>query len=143
MTSRAEAEQLLQHIYERHESGDLFQWGVALNSSDKIIGTCTLFQIDRQNARAEVGYALGREFWGQGLMNEAVASAIDFAFNQLYLRRLEADVDPRNTNSIKILERFGFVREGYLREKWFVGREVQDSLIFGLLNREWKARNKI
>jgi RimJ/RimL family protein N-acetyltransferase len=53
------------------------------------------------------------------------------------LRRLEADVDPRNTASIHTLERLGFQREGFLRERWQVNGEIQDALFYGLLRREW------
>ena len=65
---------------------------------------------------------------------------LDFAFRDLGLRRLEADVDPRNAASIRSLERLAFRREGYLRERWCVGGEVQDAIFYGLLRREWEAR---
>ncbi|HLA13289.1 MAG TPA: GNAT family protein [Pyrinomonadaceae bacterium] len=58
--------------------------------------------------------------------------------NELYLHRLEADVDPRNVKSIKTLERLGFTREGYLRERWQVNGEIQDALFYGLLKPEWQ-----
>jgi RimJ/RimL family protein N-acetyltransferase len=46
-------------------------------------------------------------------------------------------VDPRNEASWRALERLGFRREGYLRERWIVGGEVQDALIYGLIRSEW------
>jgi RimJ/RimL family protein N-acetyltransferase len=55
------------------------------------------------------------------------------------MRRIEADVDPRNENSLRILGRLGFKQEGLLRERWNVGGEIQDSAILGLLAREWKG----
>jgi RimJ/RimL family protein N-acetyltransferase len=55
------------------------------------------------------------------------------------LRRLEADVDPRNENSMRILEKLGFQREGLLRERWNVGDEIQDTAFLGLLAREWRG----
>jgi RimJ/RimL family protein N-acetyltransferase len=61
-----------------------------------------------------------------------------YAFDELDLRRIEADVDPRNAASIRTLERLGFRREGYLRERWRVNGEVQDALFYGLLRREWR-----
>ncbi|HEX2165116.1 MAG TPA: GNAT family protein, partial [Thermoanaerobaculia bacterium] len=63
-----------------------------------------------------------------------------FAFGPLALHRLEADVDPRNERSLKALERLGFRREGLLRERYFVAGEIQDSVMLGLLAREWEAR---
>ena len=61
-------------------------------------------------------------------------------FIELSLNRVEADIDPRNAASAKTLERLGFVKEGFLRERWVVDGEVSDSGIYGLLRRDWLAR---
>jgi len=141
MRDVAEAQALLDDIRASFQQRALFQWGVARREDDRVIGTCTLFNLDRRNGRAELGYALARDCWGQGLMSDALVALVAYAFGPLDLRRLEADVDPRNAASIRIVERLGFVREGLLRERWHVGGEVQDSLILGLLRREWTARS--
>jgi RimJ/RimL family protein N-acetyltransferase len=70
-------------------------------------------------------------------MGEALQTLLTYAFEVLELRRLEADVDPRNAASIRTLERLGFKREGFLRERWHVDGEIQDALFYGLLKREW------
>ena len=90
--------------------------------------------------RAEVGYCLHSAHWGQGYMREALSALIGYGFGVLKLRRLEADVDPNNAASLGILARMGFQREGLLRERWNVGGDVQDSVLLGLLAREWKGR---
>lgn len=134
----SEAEKLLTEIHEYFEQKTLFQWGIALKETDKIIGTTTIFHFDEKNRRAEIGYALNRKFWGKGFVNEALNSLFNFAFTQLNLHRIEADVDPRNTASVNVLERLGFQKEGYLRERWHVGGEVQDALFYGLLKSDWE-----
>lgn len=136
------AEELLDYIHAHFRQRALFQWGVARRSDDLVIGTCTLFHFDAENGRAEVGFALGREHWGQGYIGEALRTLIDFSFGELGLYRLEADVDPRNAASIRTLERLGFQREGLLRERWRVNGEVQDSYFYGLLRREWPPAGK-
>ena len=73
-------------------------------------------------------------------MNEALTALLDHGFSELALNRVEADVDPRNTASIKCLARLGFAYEGLLRQRWIVGGEVSDSAIYGLLCEEWVAR---
>ena len=85
-----------------------------------MIGTCTLARLDPGNLRTELGFALNRRDWGAGFMGEAVGVVLDFAFGPLGMRRVEADADPRNQASIRLLERLGFTREGFLRERWFV-----------------------
>ncbi len=72
-------------------------------------------------------------------MFEAAHRLIQHAFDSLNLRRLEADIDPRNHASAKLLERLGFVREGVLRERWLVGDEVSDSVIYGLLRSDFQS----
>jgi len=132
------AENLLAGIHNNFEKRVLFQWGVARCEDDRIIGTCTLYHVDTDNRRAEIGYALGSKYWGNGYMREALTLFIDFCFGSLNLTRLEADVDPQNISSIKVLERLGFQKEGYLRERWLVGGGIQDSLFYGLLKKDWR-----
>lgn len=111
--------------------------GVHRRNAPGLIGTVSLFQFNQACRRAEVGYGIARPFWRQGYMAEAVAALVMHAFATLGLNRLEADVDPRNLGSVRGLEKLGFVREGYLRERWIVGGEVSDTALYGLLAREW------
>jgi RimJ/RimL family protein N-acetyltransferase len=139
LRDRRAAEDLLAEIRTYFERRELFQWGVALAGSDRVIGTCTLAWIHAESHRAELGFALGRAHWGRGYMSEALVALLDFAFGPLGLRRLEADIDPRNQSSLRLVERLGFRREGLLRERWLTAGEVQDSVFFGLLSRDWPA----
>lgn len=136
----AKAHDLLREIREGFENRTFFQWGLVKRDDETLIGTCTLFQLDASNRRAEVGYVLGREHWGNGYMSEAVDALIRFGFEDLDLTRLEADVDPDNAGSIRLLENKGFLKEGYMRDRWRVGGKVMDSVFYGLLRREWQAK---
>jgi ribosomal-protein-alanine N-acetyltransferase len=104
------------------------------------VGSCTFFSWNKQCARAEIGYCLMRKYTSQGYMNEALRGFIDYAFGPLAMNRIEADIDPRNAGSAKSLERLGFVREGFLRERWIVAGEVSDTALYGLLRRDWTAK---
>ena len=117
----------------------LFQWGIAERETSVVVGTCTLADLSPEHRRADVGFALGRAAWGRGYVSEALPRLLRFAFDVLRLHRLEADVDPRNARSIRALERVGFAREGYLRERYHLHGEVQDAIVYGLLRREWAA----
>jgi RimJ/RimL family protein N-acetyltransferase len=92
------------------------------------------------NRRGELGFALRRDAWGRGYVREILPVLVAWAFGPLGLHRLEADVDPRNEASIRALERLGFRVEGRLRDRWQVTGEVQDTLILGLLEPEWRTR---
>ena len=142
LVDMAAAEQKIIGILAHYEKNDLFQLAIERQSDRLMIGTCTLHQIHLQNRRAEVGYALGSAFWGNGYLVEAMHSLIDHAFGVMHLHRLEADIDPRNEASAKSLERLGFNREGHLRERWIVDGEVSDSAVYGLLAREWASKQQ-
>ena len=121
-------------------SKDAIGLGIVHLQSDVVIGTCSLFHLDEQCRRAEIGYILSRASWGQAYMAEALAALIQFGFDELNLHRIEADIDPRNTASLSSVERQGFIKEGYLRERWIVDGEISDTVLFGLLRSDWQAR---
>ncbi|HPI93750.1 MAG TPA: GNAT family N-acetyltransferase [Deltaproteobacteria bacterium] len=118
------------------------RWGVARRSDDLVIGTCVLFHFDEQHRRAEIGYALGHDHWGHGFNHEALKAVLGYAFPAFSLHRIEAELDPRNAASIRTLERCGFVREGVLRERCITAGKISDSLVMGLLAREWNGAAK-
>jgi [ribosomal protein S5]-alanine N-acetyltransferase len=136
----AAATKLIGEIRAAFSRRSLFQWGFSSREGGEALGTCTLFNVDLAHRRAEVGFALRRDLWGQGLATDALSSLIEFSFETLALHRLEADVDPRNERSQRVLERQGFRREGYLRERWHHLGEVHDGIFLGLLRTEWQER---
>jgi ribosomal-protein-alanine N-acetyltransferase len=120
--------------------GESAQYVIVERASSTAIGTCLLFRHDEGSARAEVGYVLGRRHWRNGYMSEALAGLVDSAFGALALRRLEAEVDPQNTGSRRLLEKTGFTREGLLRQRWVDKGKPHDTILYGLLRDEWRAR---
>jgi RimJ/RimL family protein N-acetyltransferase len=138
LANRAEAVQLLNEIHECFQNRSMIKWGVALLSDDTLIGTTSLFNLNLESGRGEVGYCLGSAHWGKGYIHEALNALFSYCFNELELRRLEADVDPRNAASIRTVDRLGFKFEGHMRERWHVNGEIQDTHFFGLLRREWE-----
>jgi RimJ/RimL family protein N-acetyltransferase len=120
-------------------AGATLQFVIVEKATDTAIGSCLVFRFDESSARAELGYVLGRAHWGQGVMREALVGLIDAAFGPMALRRLEAEVDPRNPASSGLLLRLGFQHEGLLRERWVTRGEPKDVGIYGLLQREWRG----
>lgn len=138
MTEPSEAAGMIVEMGESFAQRDKIGWVIAERGDDVAIGTCTLFRFERRHRRAEIGYALRRDRWGRGIATEAVSLALDWGFRTLGLHRVEADIDPRNLPSRKLLDRLGFASEGVLRERFFIGDEVTDSEIFGLLADDWR-----
>ena len=136
----AAARGLVEEIQEHFRARRLFQWGIRLKEIGQVIGTATLYDVSVEHHRAGIGFALRRSAWGQGLATEVLDTLIGFGFQALDLQRLEADVDPENHRSLATLERQGFRREGYLRERWHHMGEIRDTVFLGLLRREWAPR---
>ena len=140
MVDPQEANAHVHDVCAGYRSGDGLQLAIERNSDHALIGTCTLFHFHWTSRRAELGYALARAVWGQGLMHEALNALVAHAFDGLDLNRIEADIDPRNAGSARTLERLGFRKEGHLRERWVVNGEVSDTDLYGLLRIDWRAR---
>jgi len=121
-------------------TGENIRLGIVGPHGDEVIGTCTLFHLDEQCRRADIGYDLCPAFWGHGFINEALTALIQYGFSSMQLNRLEADVDPSNMASIKVLERLGFQREGFMRERWIVNGVKSDTAFYGLLLSDWLTR---
>jgi RimJ/RimL family protein N-acetyltransferase len=85
------------------------EWGVSLRAEGRIIGTCGLHSFDAEQQCAEIGCILGRAYWGEGLMREALSAVIDFGFARFGLQTLNADIDAPNVRSLALFQRLGFV----------------------------------
>jgi ribosomal-protein-alanine N-acetyltransferase len=116
--------------------------GIVDSQTDELIGTCSLFHLDEQSRRAEIGYGIASASWGKGYMHEALTALINYGFDALNLHRMEADTDPRNMASRCCLERLGFVKEGLLRERWIVNNEICDTSFYGLLRSDWQMHTQ-
>jgi RimJ/RimL family protein N-acetyltransferase len=134
-----------------HQSLEETQDVVALNAAQETGYACWAITLDagaahgwvtlkdRRPGVSEIGYLIGRGLWGQGYGREAVARVLDHAFARTGQRRVYADVDPDNATSIRLLERLGFIREGHLREEWETHIGVRDTILYGLLARDWRG----
>jgi ribosomal-protein-alanine N-acetyltransferase len=102
----------------------------------QVLGTLSL-GLQSEHARGELGYWLGRPYWGHGLMTEAAIGLLRLAFTSLSLNRVFAFAFATNPASIRVLEKSGLRLEGVMRQhvnKWGV---FQDLHVFGCLRDEW------
>lgn len=115
------------------------RWGIERKLDGELLGTCGLFKCNTGWSSCSIGYELAQSSWGLGYMSEALQAVLVWGFDNMALVRIEAQVHPRNTPSIQLLERLGFVREGLLREAGFWLGQRHDLLHFGLLQQEFHA----
>jgi ribosomal-protein-alanine N-acetyltransferase len=93
-----------------------------------------------QPGRGDVGYWLGKPYWGQGLMSEALTAVLDLSFGELDHEKMEAEIFTSNDRSMRLVEGLGMQREGTLRSSRFKRGHWMDCHIYGILREEWQSR---
>ena len=112
------------------------RYTIFLKESNQIIGSCGFNYIDFENERAEIGYDLGKEYWGNGFGFEAVSALMSYWFHDLGLNRLEARVIPENLPSNRLLNGLGFHFEGILRQSEKSNGDFIDIMMYSRLKKD-------
>ena len=113
--------------------------GIVLKSINQVIGTIGLVAYHEKNKRAELAYGLLPEFWHKGYMTEAVDSFVKHLFNSTDLNRIETFIYPDNLASCKIMDKLGFVKEGFLRQRSVARGEFKDFYLYSILREDIKT----
>ena len=107
-------------------------------SSGLHIGNCGFHTWYTEHFRAEIGYdLLSDTYKNKGFMTEALQRILHYGFTEMKLNRVEALIGPANIPSQKLVQKFGFSKEGYLREHYCKNGDIQDSIFYALLKREY------
>lgn len=101
--------------------------------SNNLIGACGYHTWYPQHERAEIGYHLAEGYRGIGLMSEAMPDILKFGFTEMELNRIEAQIEPHNLPSIRLIRKMGFQFEGYLRQNFKSGQKFEDSCLYARL----------
>lgn len=111
ITRFEEADKMINSFKNGFEGKIFIRWCIADKRNDEMIGLLALHHIDKINNKAQIGYILRRELWNKGIMSSILIDFIDYLFEKGDLRKLEASIHPENQNSIKLVEKLGFVNE--------------------------------
>jgi ribosomal-protein-alanine N-acetyltransferase len=132
--SLQEALAYIQKVNSAIDNNECIMWAIALKDKPEIqIGNIGFWRMISQHFRSEIGYMLHPDFWGQGIMKEALLAAADYGFNKIKLHSIEAHINPDNAASGVVLEKAGFVREAYFKEDTFFRGKFIDTAIYSLL----------
>ena len=135
-----DALRFIRHSRKQARAGKEYHFGIALNATGQIVGMVGMEHISQQHQRAEVGYWLGKSFWGRGYASEALRLMLKFAFEHLKLNRITAGVMHPNTASARMLKRVGFTCEGRFRRSFLQYGQWMDELRFGILKEEFESQ---
>jgi ribosomal-protein-alanine N-acetyltransferase len=133
LQSVEEATAFLEKVMAQEVKNEAVTWVITMKGDTRMIGNICYWQIEKEHYRAEVGYMMHAAYHGKGIMNEALAKVLEYGFNLMKLHSVQANVNPGNMASIKLLERNGFAREAYFKENYFYDGKFLDSAIYSLL----------
>ena len=134
----SESELMINTILQNYKDKIGINWMIRKKDTSEVIGYIGYWRLIRENVRAEIGYAISPGYWGNGFMQETLSKIVDFGFKQFCLHSIEANVNPANIASIKLLEKSGFKREAYYREDYLFNGKYLDSAIYCLLETDVK-----
>jgi ribosomal-protein-alanine N-acetyltransferase len=112
-------------------------WAIELVETRRMIGYIGLWRIIYENVRAELGYSLHPDFWGNGYMKEAIGEVLRFGFNEMNVHSIEDSVNPNNISSINLLKKMGFVKEAHFRQNYYFNGDFVDSYIYCMVESDF------
>ena len=131
--STEDALQLIQKIIDSSDANEGITWAISLLNDTTLIGTIGFWNIDKENHRAEIGYLLHTDHQQKGIMQEAIEAVLAYGFIAMHLHSVEANVNPANEASKKLLVKNNFVQEAYFKEDFFYEGQFLDSAVYSCL----------
>ncbi|MDQ0268193.1 GNAT family N-acetyltransferase [Cytobacillus purgationiresistens] len=123
---------------QKYADNNGFDAGVRVNG--QLVGMIGLHQIDWKNRTTSVGYLLGEEAQGKGVITRALSSLNDYLFDQMDLNRVEIQCAASNHKSMAVPERLGFMKEGMVRQGQWLYDHFEDIVTYSILKEEWLNR---
>lgn len=132
------AEGWIEHQRQQCEAGALVSFAITQHEGGTLVGAVSLV-LDGDHRHAELGYWIGRPFWGQGYATEAARAALSYGFGTLELHRIHAAHLANNPASGRVMEKLGMQHEGVLRQHFHKWNHFHDSIQYGILRAEFEA----
>lgn len=135
-----ETEQIINEWMQGYKQDDFYQWAIVLKEIKEPIGSISVVNKNDALDIIHIGYCIGSKWWHQGIMSEAFNAVIPFLFTEVGANRIEAQHDPNNPNSGKVMEKCGLRYEGTLRQADWSNQGIVDACMYSLLKSEWEHR---
>ena len=122
----------------QYQDNTFYQWAIELKELGEPIGSISVVNFDDRVDMMEIGFCIGKNWWGQGIMTEAFRAVIDFLFNEVGVQRIEAGHDPNNPASGAVQRKCGLKYEGTLRRSIRSNQGITDKVVLAVLKEEWE-----
>ena len=131
-----DAHSILNVWLESYGKPDFYQWAIVLKELNQPIGSIGVVNSDDRVDMVEIGYCIGRNWWGRGIMPEALSAVMVYLFDEVGMQRIEAGHDPDNPASGAVLRKCGLQYEGTLRRRIRSNRGITDVAWYSILKEE-------
>ena len=127
-------------VLERYEQSTAYEWAIVLKETGAVVGSIAVVRQDEQVASVHIGYCIGKQWWGKGIVTEAFQRVIVFLFTEVGVNRIDSRHDPRNPGSGKVMQKCGLQYEGTLRQSDWNNQGVCDACWYALLKEDFDKR---
>ena len=141
--SEAVTRSLLEQWTADYANPENYNWVLELKDGGDIIGSCSVVRLDESIDELEVGYCMGRRWWGNGYMPEAVAAILDYLFDAVGANRVSAKHDVENPKSGRVMQKVGMTFEGIRRQGFRGNRGIRDTACYAILARDRGADSSL
>lgn len=131
-----ETENVLRDRIERYSNLNTYHWAIILKGIDMTVGNIVLVGTNEYDMCAEVAYCLGRQYWGQGIITEALKTVLRFGLAEVGFNRIEAYHAVNNPASGKVMKNAGMKYEGTMRKKYLSHVGFEDSDLYAILRED-------
>lgn len=121
---------------EQYDDGAYFNWAIELKDSGRLVGSISVVKVREDIDSADIGYCMSREFWGRGIMPEALRAVMDYLFDEVGMNRVAASHDVNNPKSGRVMEKAGMKLEGTLRQAGINMQGVCDEVWHSMVKSE-------
>ena len=137
-THRSAADSLgfMKYCVQSYAEPTCYQWGMELKDTHELIGSLSGVHIDENADSVELGWCIGRRFWGKGYTPEAARAVTAFLFDEVGVNRIAALHDVHNLKSGRVMQKIGMKYEGTLRQYSRNNQGIADCCVYSLLRSE-------
>ncbi len=132
----------MQFLESGYPDPKFYQWGIVLKETGELIGNISVVDLIENIDAAELGWVIGRRWWGQGIMPEAATEVVRFLFEEVGCNRICAGFDQNNPKSGRVMEKIGMTREGLHKAAGKNNQGIVDMVIYGLIKEDWESKSE-
>lgn len=119
---------------ERQSASEGILWGISIRGQSRLIGSACFWNLEPENDKAELGYSLHYDYFSQGIMTEALMAVLNYGFNTMKLKCIDAYTHKDNKASRRLLEKLGFIRNIAFENEYVDKEELEYNVVYTLIS---------